>query len=217
MDDATTAMTVFAVPTRAAALLLKDSAIRPVSVLGRSILTLACVDYRRSTLGTYFEVGAALLSKAPDGTVGPCIVDLPVTESFTCEAGQAIWHLPKWLADIDLVTDGPASGCRLADRFSGETIVETRWRTRLPRLPLSASSAVSGLTPVSGEIELSPSVTRFKGMRLQMGGTRPTVGREHRMARILRDLGLPKRPIATVVLDGVSIDLQPPVVIHRPG
>lgn len=216
VDDATTAMIIYTVSARKAALLLRDSGLQPLSLLGRSILTLACVDYRRSTLGTYFEVGAALLSKAPDGTVGPCIVDLPVTESFTCEAGKAIWHLPKWIADIDLVTDGPAGKCWLSDRTSGETIIETRWRTWIPRIPLSTSSTVSGLTPLAGQIELSPSVTHLKGIRLQLGGSRPVVGNHHAMAQMLRDLGLPRRPLATVVLDGVSIDLEPPVALQSP-
>ncbi|MET0451679.1 MAG: hypothetical protein ABW137_07555, partial [Mycobacterium sp.] len=125
-----------------------------------------------------------------------------------------IWHLPKWIADIDLTVGGPAAGCRLADRSTGETILETRWRTRLPRIPLSTSSTVVGLTPVPHGIELSPSVTHLTGLRFQLGGTRPRVGRTHPMAQLLRELGLPKRPLATIVLDGVSIDLQAPIALR---
>jgi hypothetical protein len=208
--DSSTALLVFTVAAEKARAALHGTGLRPVTVLGRAVLTLACVDYRESDLGTYHEVGVALLVSDPTRLTGPFILELPVTEGFTCEAGRAIWGLPKWIAGISMRFDGRSGHCRVLDSDTQRVVVEAEWRTGPIRIPVSSSSIVNGLSVIGGAIRAAPSVTRISGVRIRPGGQRPVVGRDHRMADKLRALGLPKRPLVTVVLDRVSIDLEAP-------
>jgi len=77
---------------------------------GRTPVVVFIVDYRDSDLGTYRELGIACFA-APKKTplaVGMHILELPVTDQFSCDAGQSIWGYPKTLYDLDF-TSGDGS------------------------------------------------------------------------------------------------------------
>lgn len=72
---------------------------------GTAQLLIALIDYEDNDLGDYLEVGLTLFVRprgAPaDGSAdGTFIVHLPVDQSFTCEAGCAIWGFPKTVQEI---------------------------------------------------------------------------------------------------------------------
>lgn len=207
IEDASVACAAFVVPTARAASVLAGTGLAPVSVAGRTPAFLLLVDYRRSDLGAYDEVGLAVLARAADGTVGPCILELPVTQPFTMEAGRTLWGLPKWLARAELGIGGNRASCHLAE---GEHHVLTAALRTVPlRLPVSLPGAITALSPVAGAVLLSRASGRARGLRLGLGGTTVILGRDHRMARRLTELGLPRRALVTAIVDHVAFELGP--------
>jgi hypothetical protein len=70
---------------------------------GTTPVAIFVVDYRDSDLGTYRELGIACFA-APKNSplaVGMHILELPVTDQFSCEAGRDIWGYPKTLYYLD--------------------------------------------------------------------------------------------------------------------
>jgi hypothetical protein len=70
---------------------------------GRTPVQIFIVDYRDSDLGSYRELGMACFA-APKNSplaVGMHILELPVTDRFSCDAGRHIWGYPKTLYDLD--------------------------------------------------------------------------------------------------------------------
>ncbi len=108
--DARAAIAVYRADPDAARGVLAGAGLTPWTVGGRAISVLFVVHYGPWVLGSYDEVGIGVVVRGPRRRRGVHLVDLPVTESFTRDAGRAIWSLPKWLmsAKVDL-TDRAAS------------------------------------------------------------------------------------------------------------
>lgn len=207
IGDARVACATYLVRTEGAARLVSGSGLQPVSVAGRTPLVLVLVDYRVNDLGDYDEVGVALLVRHR-GRTGVYIHQLPVTQTFTLEAGRALWGLPKWLARAELSISGPDATCHLADD-TGRHVLTAAMRTLPWRLPLRVPGTLTALAPRDGEVLASRVRARASGIRVAPGGARVVLGRGHPMAEELRALHLPRRPLATVVAEHVAFEMDP--------
>lgn len=212
IDDASAACATYLVRTSRVRALLAGTGLAPVSVAGRTPLFLVLVDYRVTELGDYDEVGVAFLVRHR-GRTGPYIHQLPVTREFTMEAGRALWGLPKWLARAALDISPGAASCRLADA-DGRPVLTAEMRAGVP-LPGTRPGTVTALAPHDGGVFASVVRARVGGVRVGVGGTSVTLAPGHPMADELRELGLPRRPLLTVVADRVSFDVDAALDVPR--
>jgi Acetoacetate decarboxylase (ADC) len=210
---AAAACAAYVVRTSRVAGLLAGTGLEPVSVAGRTPLFLLLVDYRVSDLGVYDEVGVALLVRHR-GRVGGYVHQLPVTETFTMEAGRALWGLPKWLADAVLEIDGPDATCHL-DTEAGGHVLTAAIRTLRWRLPLRVPAAFTVFAPRDGAVLAIPVRGRASGIRIGIGGGTVVLGSGHPMADDLRAAGLPRRPLATATIENLAFELDPAQVATR--
>ena len=202
--DACSATATWLVRARAAQALLPGSELEIAEVLpGRGLLSISCIDYRDNDLGDYNEVSIAFfvrktgergkvpfLGAAVDmmkGRLPTHIVHLPVNQSFTCEAGQAIWGFPKTVDEIDFDTSGDRARC-VWDK-DGQNVLKIslpKGGTRdLPEQELCTYSYIDGV------LHQTSFTSSAENLGLRMGGVRLALG-AHPIADELRSLGLPK-------------------------
>lgn len=185
---------VFAAPAAGAREVLDGTPLRPLTVGGRALSLLMCLHYDDWTLQSYDEVGAGLLALGPGNRPGLYLCDLPVTGAFTCEAGQDLWGLPKWLMRCDLkfdaaTTDVSVDGVfRAAFRHDGAYLKAVPGS--LPTWSYLDHGAQKG-TLLRGRVPMRLSEVRLgRTLELELGG--------HPMAGRMRLLGMHRRPLLTV-------------------
>ncbi|GEL17943.1 acetoacetate decarboxylase family protein [Pseudonocardia asaccharolytica] len=211
ITDAALACAVHLVRTRLARHLIRGTGLELVSVAGRTPLFLLLVDYKINDLGDYDEVGVALLVRHRR-RAGVLVTQLPVTQTFTMEAGRALWGLPKWLAHAELDITGRHAECHLAE---GDRHVLTAALSTLPgRLPITVRAGLTALGPRQASVLASPLRAQAHGIRLGCAG-RVVLGRGHPMADELRELGLPRRPLCTLIVDHLAFGMGPAVALLR--
>lgn len=203
--DATAACATYLVRTARAARLVDGTGLELVSLAGRTPLFLVLVDYADGDLGDYEEVAVALLVRYR-GRTGMYIRQLPVTQTFTMEAGGALWGLPKWLARAELSITGPAATCHLADA-TGHHVLTAALRALPWRIPLRVRGALTTLAPREHDVLASPVRGRVAGIRLGPAGATVVLGSGHPMSDELRAVGLPRRPVATLVAEHVVFEM----------
>jgi hypothetical protein len=213
IEHALAAAAVYLVRTERAARLVAGSGLRLVSVAGRTPLVLLLVDYRVNDLGDYDEVGVAFLARHR-GRTGTYVHQLPVTQPFTLEAGRALWGLPKWLARAELSITGPDATCHLADE-GGRHVLTAALHTLPWRLPLRVPGRLTTLAPRGDQVLASRVRARMSGVRVAPGGARAVLGSGHPMADELRAVGLPRRPVATVIAEHVAFEMGPAEHVPR--
>ncbi|MCW0215870.1 MAG: acetoacetate decarboxylase family protein [Pseudonocardia sp.] len=208
--DAGAACATYVVRADRARTLLSGTGLEPVSVAGRTLLFLALIDYRVNDLGVYREVATALPVRHR-GRRGLHILQLPVTEEFTMQAGRALWGLPKWLARADLTVSGRHGTCRLDARTPdgpAEPVLTAAVSTLPVRFPFPVRAAVTAFAPRDGDVLASPVRARVRGVRIGARASLRLTG-PHPMAAQLRALGLPRRPLLTTTIDHVAFDMDP--------
>jgi acetoacetate decarboxylase len=107
--------------------------VKPVSLLGRSLVTTAFVDYLPGGLLPYHEVLVAPLVRL-GARPGISITDIWVDSTTSLAGGRELWGIPKDLADFDLAHEPTFHGTAKV----GSTVVATaagRRGTRGVRLP----------------------------------------------------------------------------------
>jgi len=186
---------------------------------GKAVLTISAIDYKENDLGDYNEVAiaffvreAACKSLVPylgdlfsilRGRAATYIQHLPVDQAFTCEAGSRIWGFPKTVEDIafdyvDDVDDGEAQrvSCRLV--MDGSLVLECSF----PRKGTGKmkDSSLCTYSYIQGVLHKTNFISGASGMGQFMSGTRIALG-DHPIADELRQLGLPKRPFASVWIE----------------
>jgi len=207
--DATNASATFLVPSTAAQRWIPDGSFVVAELLpGRALLSIAAIDYRDNDLGDYDEVSLALfvrprgegsswpvvgtLVEFLQGKLGTYIHRLPVNQSFTCEAGKAIWGFPKTVEGITIEALGERLSCRLeVDGQHAFTIRFPRGGTgTMPERELISYTYLHGV----------PHRTRAQmggeGFAMRLGGADLVLG-SHALANELRLLGLPRRALFT--------------------
>jgi hypothetical protein len=114
--------TYLAEPQQASAL-LKGAGLRPVlQEAGKAVVDLYCIEYRKTDIGPYNEVGLTVMAEAPgDPNPASYVVNLPVTTTVANRAGQEIWGYNKFVASIDVASNGKKFSTLLRDE-NGELI-----------------------------------------------------------------------------------------------
>lgn len=194
-------------PARA---LLPGPELDVVEVLpGRALFSIACIRYLDNDLGDYDEVSLALFVRPRGETplvpylgdvaaffrnrLATYIKHLPVTQSFTRDAGEGIWGFPKTVQQIELSDEPGRRRCRLV--MDGQHVLTYashrggRWS--LPEVPMTTYSYIGGVlhttTFVMGATEVG----------FDLGGATLELG-SHPIAGELRSLGLPRGALMTV-------------------
>ena len=205
--DASAGVATFVVPSSAARRLIPHDGLDVAEILpGRTLCSLAAIVYRDNDLGRYNEVSITFfvrervaarrvpyLSTASDffrGRVGTYIHWLPVTGSFTCDAGRTLWGFPKTVEDIDITTPGDRAVCTLvAGGVHVLTLSVPRGGTRtMPETPMLT------YTVIDGALHKTAFTQAGTGLGFRLGGARLSLG-PHPYADQLRSLGLPKRAV----------------------
>ena len=213
ITDASAALATYLVRTSAASRLVEGTGLSLVSMAGRTPLVLGFITYRAGDLDSYHEVAVALLARHR-GRVGPYIRQMAVTESFTLEAGRALWGLPKWLARAELNLTGRTATCRLTET-SGALVLTAALRTLPWRIPLTLPGALTALAPRGDTVLASRLRGRVNGIRLGFRGAEVTLGTGHPMADELRAVGLPRRPITTLTAEHLEFDMAAATPLPR--
>lgn len=209
----------FAVPFDAARDLIAYSGLVPATPLpGRALCSLAFVDYADGDLDPYHEFAVAILVCEPGRSgrkpAGAFIHQLPVDQTFTCEAGRTMWGFPKFIADIDIhpaATDtasGHGGTCTLV--HDGVPVLTLSIGAGLP-LP-SRATALDAFSCADGVLRRTSWSLDGSGSRLRPGGARLTLG-EHPIARELRSLGLPRRALLSGTLRDVRMEFAAAEVV----
>ncbi len=174
---------------------------------GWAICVLAAIEYKDNDLGSYNEVGVSflvtygaspswpivgLVTASRAGTLGAYIHRLPVTTSFSRDAGRDIWGFPKTVDDITFTDVGDERTCRLeAGGAHVLTLTARRGGTgTLAEIPQDAYAWRDGM------LFKTPSRMRAGEMGFRLGGATVELG-THPIADELRSLGFPKRALST--------------------
>jgi hypothetical protein len=175
---------------------------------GRAQFALALVDYRDNDLGSYLEIGTLLFVRPEGGgEEGTFITHLPVTEEFTCVAGNQIWGFPKSVEQIDVTNTDTTS--RWVLTMDGELVLDMTvprgGSDEMPAMPLASYTLIEG----------RPHQTRFT-----QGGTGSgmyfdadvalTLG-DHPIAKELASLGLsPESVVLTTWTERMKARFEEP-------
>jgi hypothetical protein len=164
-------------------------------VPGSTQLSLLVVDYRDNDLGDYNEVGVVFFVKprgASDDRAGTYIHQLPVNQSFTCEAGCKIWGFPKSVQEIDIeYRPNCATGRLVMDGRHVFTLTVPRGgRGETPDTPSTGYTLIDGVAHCNEFTRAGTgeqTIPGAEGVSLELG--------DHPVAEELRKLGLPKDPV----------------------
>jgi hypothetical protein len=211
--EAASASVTYVVPSAPAREMLPADDLDVIEILpGRTLLSLACIDYVDNDLGDYNEVSFALFVRPRSAPwqlpyLGPAldfvraraatfIVWLPVDQPFTREAGEKMWGFPKTLETIEFDHSGARATCSLdADGRRVLSLSMPKGGSR--RLP---ESVMTTYTVRNGRTCATRFVSRASGVGFFRTGIELTLG-EHPMAAWLRSLGLPRSPLAAVWME----------------
>lgn len=206
--DAASMSAMFVVPSAGVRRLIPDARLRvPELYPGRTICIIAGIEYRENDLGQYNELSIAffvtigdghplpffgMLSGFVRGTLGAYIHRLPVTTSFSRDAGRDIWGFPKTVDQIEFTDEGAERSCRLSvDGSHVLTLTMTRGgRQRMKDMLQDAYAWRDGI------LWRTPSVMGGEGVGVHLGGARLVLG-DHPIADELRNLGLPRRALTS--------------------
>ena len=121
-------------PERAAQLLV-GSGLQPVlQEDGKAVVQLFCIEYRKTDIGPYNEVGLTVVAQAPNDPIpANFVVDLPVTTAAANRAGREIWGYNKFVASIQVEKRGAAFSTVLRDAQGG--LIGTFEGSRGPSVP----------------------------------------------------------------------------------
>jgi hypothetical protein len=224
-------MNVFVVDAKKAQQLIADSGFKVVEIWpGKALLQLLGVDYQQNDLGDYNEAAIVFPVTSPGerkplpllgsiwrmarGTLSTYVYRMPVNQSFTTHAGRFIWGFPKWVTDVDFQFGPTSASSKFSD--DGELVfsIEAATGGTASAKPQSAPS----LAIRNGKAWKTIGTTEGEGLTFKLGGKLPDIGKIHPLARVLRDLGLPKKPMCTISIRHAKMKFDGPeaVDIGRP-
>jgi hypothetical protein len=200
---ATQHMAMFSVGADAAQQMIDYSGLQVCRYLpGRAIVVLMLMHYIDGDLGQYYEYGTNVMVNPPGSnasgpralqSAGAFIHHLPVDQEFTLEAGTTIWGYPKVMADFT-IRDGRQFGFDLT--IDGQLAVGMEFRPGLP-IPSSPRWQLQrSYSHRDGVTRETPFEMTLTGVRYRIGGARLWLG-DHRYAKELAALGLPKRALVS--------------------
>ena len=221
-QDASSALGLFLVPSRAANALIQDSGFKVAQVApGWAIFSLSCVDYRDSDCGPYREISMAFFVKKYGRAIGipylgtwldirrdraaTFIWKLPVTTRTAHDAGILMWGLPKTIDEIDF---------NIADENATFDLnVEGRKVLSYTVRAVGKSNQPRGTSALYSIYEGSPHVTylshEYQDMGIQFRGGDLQLG-DHPIADQLRSLGLPRQPLIASWIGKLALEVGAP-------
>lgn len=157
------------------------------SAPGRAQFALALIDYKDNDLGAYLEVGTILFVRPEGGGEdGTFITHLPVTEHFTCVAGNQIWGFPKSVEQIEVTNTETTT--RWVLTMGGELVVDvTLPRGGTDEMP---PMALTAYTLIDGRPHLTTFTQGGSGSGIHFGGEVSLTLGSHPIAKELASLGL---------------------------
>jgi hypothetical protein len=220
--DATSASAMWLVDAKAAREMLPSPDLDVLEVMpGKTVFSLACIDYKDNDLGDYNEVSLAFFVREKKasrgipylsamlsllrGKVSTFIFWLPVDQDFTREAGETMWGFPKTLEKIDFEHSGDRAVCTLV--AGGKHVLTFT-------MPRGGSKELKDSTMTTYTLmDDTTCATRFRSKATGVGYHRNdielTLG-DHPTANWLRGLGLPKKPFAAVWMEHMQATFEPP-------
>ena len=211
VSEASMLMNGFLVNAKAAQAMLVGTGFRVVEIFpGKAILQLLAVDYKENDLGNYNE-GAIIfpvltpgekkpfpffgaLKRMGNGTIGNFVYRMPVDQEFTTHAGRFIWGFPKWVSRVDIEFGASvARGTFIDEDELVYSIAAKTGGNGAPNEQRAASLAIR-----DGRALKTYGTNSSSGLTFSLGGETPEIGDSHPLAKELRTLGLPKKPIFTV-------------------
>jgi len=208
--DASTATATFLASTEAARSLLPGPELVPVEILpGRTLFSIAAIDYRDNDLGDYNDISLAFFVRdrpAPQGLpylgtvldflrgrVATYIWKLPVNQSFTRDAGAGIWGFPKTVDVID-IDDAHGTRCARLVMDGRHVLTFTAPATGRRTMP---DTETTTYTYVDRRLHTTTFSMGATDVGVALGGSTLTLG-DHPIADDLRRLGLPRRAVMTM-------------------
>ena len=220
--DATSMSAMFVVPAAGVRRLIPAPGLYVPELLpGRTLCVVAAIEYRDTDLGVYNEVSIAffvkhggppptplfgLLSGFQRREIGAYIHHLPVTTSFSRDAGRDIWGFPKTVDEIEFCDEGAQRICRwAADGTHVLTFSLPRGgRRRMKDMPQDAYAWRDGV------LRKTPSVMGGEGVAMRLGGATLLLG-AHPIADELRGIGLPRRALMSTWVEHMHASFQAPI------
>jgi hypothetical protein len=224
VDAASMLMNIFTVNTKQVDALLEGTGFKPVELWpGKALMQLLGVDYQQNDLGDYNEAAIIFpvttpgekavrvpllgaMTRMARSQLSNYVYRMPVNQNFTTHAGRYIWGFPKWVTQVDFEMD---------EQWAKATFTDNG------QLVFSISAAAGGKTEVPGQDAPSLAIrngmawrtigrTEGEGLRFKLGGPKPVIGDQHPLAKLLRELGLPKRPLCTVSMKKAVMSFDHP-------
>jgi len=224
--DAVSVSAVYLVSAPAVRRLLAPAPVHVLELLpGRALCVLAAVEYRDNDLGRYNEFAVnffvqhggppprpltGLVSAFRRRIAGAYVHWLPVTTTFSRDAGRDIWGFPKTVEEIEFRDEAGWRMCTVVSdgihvlSFS----VRRRGRRALPDMPQPALACRDGI------LFRTPSVMSGVGVGTRLGGARLTLGQHHR-ADELRSLGLPRAALMSSSMESMRAVFDAPERLTR--
>ncbi len=205
--DSSHYMALFRVKPEKVAEKLSGVPLRPALVSRKGVAVLSFFKYRDTSVGSYHEVGLAVLvapeaepvelgslgalnDESSRGALGSYVLDLPVTTPLARAAGCEIWGYPKFVTELPIELDGDLLKTQVLDP-EGKSIVELSGERGysvpedVPGMALVTYSMLDGrMLRTRVETRSSCRTSGGGALKLAVGDS------EHRMAKNLRDLGL---------------------------
>lgn len=205
--DVTNVVALFDADLEGARALLRGTGLVPLVSGDHATVALSFYEYRHTSVGSYNEVGTALLAvregERPPALgvadllrpprrrkLGAYVVDLPVTTAAAWAAGREIWGYPKFVTEIPFLLKDHVFRCSVLDPdHSGEVICEISGNVGpgvpAPPLSLMTYTRLDG-TLIRTHVDVRGAVRmRAPGdLVLEVGPS------HHHMAEHLRTLGL---------------------------
>ena len=221
--EASMLMNAYLVDAAVAQDMIKDSGFRVIELFpGKAILQLLFVDYRKNELGDYNEGAIILPVLAPgekkpfplfgamarmaNGTLGNFVYRMPVDQEFTTHAGRFIWGFPKWVSRID-IEFGP-SVARGTFTDEDELVYSIEAKTGGNNTP--KEQRVASLAIRDDKAWKTYGTNRSSGLTFSLAGETPKIGESHPLAKELRTLGLPRKPMFTVSVKSTNMTFGKP-------
>jgi hypothetical protein len=193
---------IFLTDLERAAEVLKGTGLQAVSQEdGRAVVELYCIEYRKTDIGPYNEVGLCVVAVAPgDPIPAKYVANLPVTTDVANRAGREIWGYNKFVAAIEVDSDGKKFSTVLRD--TENTMIGTIEGRRGASIPMAPTDILT-FTLLKGRLMktlirvVTPShASSGDSFVFKVGASR------HPMANNLRTLALDgARPVLVVYAD----------------
>jgi hypothetical protein len=188
--DVQSLLAIFLIDLGRAAELLRGSGLQPVpQEHGMGVVSIPCIEYRKTDIGPYKEVGLMILAAAPgDPTPAYYVTHLPVTTPLADLAGREIWGYNKFVAAIDIHCEGAKFSTTVRDSENATIgALEGRLGSSVPLSPIDTFtfSVLNGRV-IKTHIHIpTPShVSSGDGFVFKVGAS------NHPMANSLRTLAL---------------------------